>query len=235
MEKTTGGAAGDDPSKESHPTPSTPLSVAREYWVTMGGKGMFDFGAFYSRMADSLPINCRIAEVGIGDGVSAIYLAEALLNQGKNAFELVLVDNLDYGGYKQMQTILNHINRAKINDFVTFLPLDSLNASCEYPNGHFDFVFVDASHRYESTKADILLWYRKMKEGCLLAGHDYNSGHGAEVKKAVDEIIPGMYTRPQFEGSGVFEPEPCLQTERTTNAHGVWWVQKRFYLLLNLS
>ncbi len=53
---------------------------------------------------------------------------------------------------------------------------------------YFDIVFVDADHLYNSVKEDILTWIPHVKEGGMLAGHDYGGRHRG-VKKAVDEIF----------------------------------------------
>lgn len=149
---------------------------------------MFDFPDFYRRMVASVPDDAKLAEVGFANGASAIFLAETLLNADKE-FKLHLVDNLDYGGTEQLLTVVQNLCRAKVVDRCVVLPKDSLNAACAYPDQLFDLVFIDASHKYELTKADIRLWFQKVKHGGILAGHDYNIGEGAEVKQAVDELI----------------------------------------------
>ena len=39
----------------------------------------------------------------------------------------------------------------------------------------FDFIFIDADHRYSQVKRDIENYYPKVSPGGILAGHDYNS------------------------------------------------------------
>jgi predicted O-methyltransferase YrrM len=53
-----------------------------------------------------------------------------------------------------------------------------------------DMVFLDASHDYESVKADILAWMPLLRPGGVLCGHDYDPPHWMGIKQAVDELIP---------------------------------------------
>jgi predicted O-methyltransferase YrrM len=55
-----------------------------------------------------------------------------------------------------------------------------------------DFIFIDGDHRYETVKKDILLAMELLREGGVLAGHDYTHRDWPGVKKAVDEIFPNV-------------------------------------------
>jgi len=147
---------------------------------------MCDFHAFYERVAASLPSPCRVIEVGCADGHSAIFLAETLQRMGKK-FEMVMVENMDYGKEEQQNTLLINIVKSGLADKIRLIALDSLAASCKFPDHWAHFIFIDASHKYEQTKADIRLWYRKVQHDFYLAGHDYNA---PEVHSAVSELIP---------------------------------------------
>lgn len=164
---------------------------------------MFDFREYYDRVAEQLPYDTKIAEVGVGDGASAIYLAEKLHSLNKS-FHLRMIDNLDYGKTDQLKTIMDNVRGSGLSDYIEIVPIDSLNASLKYPDNYFDFVFIDSGHTYELTKAEIRLWIRKVKDGGILAGHDYE-GH-AEVKQAVDEtVLYGLYYCSTEKGYGVWE------------------------------
>ena len=69
-----------------------------------------------------------------------------------------------------------------------------------FPDGYFDFIYIDADHTYEAVKKDIHAWYRLLKIGGYMGGHDYGFPEVAVkhngVKKAVDEIFsfyPSIY------------------------------------------
>jgi predicted O-methyltransferase YrrM len=53
-----------------------------------------------------------------------------------------------------------------------------------------DLIFLDASHDYDSVKADILAWTPLLAEGGILCGHDYDPPNWMGVKQAVDECVP---------------------------------------------
>jgi predicted O-methyltransferase YrrM len=52
------------------------------------------------------------------------------------------------------------------------------------PDASLDFVLIDADHRYEGCKRDILLWRSKIRPGGLLMGHDIQE---PGVRKATSE------------------------------------------------
>ena len=66
----------------------------------------------------------------------------------------------------------------------------SLEAAASFPEGYFDFVFIDADHSYEGCRDDIAAWKGKVKPGGWLCGHDYKTKPGRHigVMRAVDEF-----------------------------------------------
>lgn len=69
-------------------------------------------------------------------------------------------------------------------------------AALDAKGRRFDFVFIDADHRYESVAADIQAWRPLIIPGGLLAGHDYKETWPGVVQ-AVDELVPGVKTGPK--------------------------------------
>ena len=58
----------------------------------------------------------------------------------------------------------------------------------------FDFIFIDADHRYDAVLDDIKLAFKYIKRGGVIAGHDYGRSDWPGVKRAVDELFPNVET-----------------------------------------
>lgn len=69
----------------------------------------------------------------------------------------------------------------------------SIEACEQFDRNSLDFVYIDANHAYEFIKDDIEHWFKKVKIGGMLAGHDYLDGQKPQgnfgVKSAVDEFV----------------------------------------------
>lgn len=60
----------------------------------------------------------------------------------------------------------------------TFIEEYSNEAAENFTDGMLDFVYLDANHSEPYISEDIKLWWPKLKEGGILAGHDYaNTKH----------------------------------------------------------
>lgn len=104
-----------------------------------------------------------------------------------------------------------------------------------------DFVYIDANHTYNCVKSDIEDWYKKIKIGGVLSGHDYinkldcfnkenyNNGH---------KNFPIYLSAPGVESTyaGMFGVNPAV--DEFCESHGyklnitdeflaTWWIIKR--------
>lgn len=190
---------------------------------------MFDFRQFYDRIAEQMPDNCKVAEIGVADGESALYLAWKLNQLGKN-FTLYMVDNLDYGGYIQLCKIYENIIASGLGGNIKVVPKDSIEASKDFNDGELDFLFLDSSHEYQETKDSIKAWYPKIKDEGIFSGHDFHLYEG--VRHAVGELIPTHFKRTDIPDRE-FDYEQVLHIEQTEKNYGLFWMRKQWYLSLN--
>ena len=75
-----------------------------------------------------------------------------------------------------------------------------------------DFVYIDGNHKYEFIVEDIENYYKLLKPGGWLAGHDYcfRAKTPIDVKRAVDEFV--LKTNLELHTSDGEFPD--------------WWIQK---------
>jgi predicted O-methyltransferase YrrM len=154
----------------------------------------FDYQDVYRRIVDVVPDGGKIIEIGAWKGASTSYLAveaqhkklridviDTWVGSDEHKEMSEVKDNLLFGAFvDNLRPVINYINPIRI---------DSLTASKMYEDESVDAIFIDADHKYESVKADILSWLPKIKKAGILAGHDYAWTHSGVIQ-AVDELIP---------------------------------------------
>ena len=57
--------------------------------------------------------------------------------------------------------------------FSGYLPLFAFRAVTRFEDNSIDFVYVDARHDYKGVLEDLRLYWPKVRQGGILAGHDY--------------------------------------------------------------
>lgn len=88
-------------------------------------------------------------------------------------------------------------------DRVTQIRLDSVEAA-EQINEPLDFVYIDGDHSYEGIRADLEAWFPLIREGGIIAGHDYGQPAFPGVKAAADHFFKRFGLAVTHEGKGVW-------------------------------
>ena len=155
--------------------------------------GWFCFDNIYREVVRRYPSGSHFVEIGSWLGKSASYMAVEILNSKKD-IKFDCVDTWEYWDdqgetHLAFGNLYSHfLNNIKpVEDVINPIKLLSVEAAELYENESLDFIFLDASHDYESVKEDLNVWYPKLKKTGIIAGHDYTSHPG--VKKAVDEFF----------------------------------------------
>jgi predicted O-methyltransferase YrrM len=132
----------------------------------------------------------NIAEIGVFKGRGTAMWNVELINNNIE-YDYYAIDHF-LGSDEHNKNVDYHSitvnNLEKIKDKIKIIRNDSISESKNYDDEFFDIVYIDASHDYESVKADILAWLPKVKKGGVLCGDDYVP-EWPSVKKAVNELL----------------------------------------------
>jgi hypothetical protein len=152
--------------------------------------GWYDFKDIYMRAVMFARPNAKFVEVGGYCGRSSCHLASLIKNSNKT-ITLDVIDSFSDIAYASSRKTFEHFARlAGVDDIINLKTMDQLTAAASYEPRSLDFVFLDADHSYEGTKAAICAFMPKMKPGGSLGGHDMTPRFPGVIK-AVTELLPG--------------------------------------------
>lgn len=133
------------------------------------------------------------AEVGVQRGRNAW-----VMFQNIPGLELTLVDpyaNHPYNIRQWDQKIHDKFKKMafkRMNGYnVDWLYGFSEDMASKVKNESLDFVYIDGEHFYQFVMLDLILWYRKVRKGGIIAGHDYRkyaSKRRFKVMEAVNDF-----------------------------------------------
>lgn len=155
-------------------------------------EGWFDSRdvALYEEMVLSAKDEAFFVEIGCFKGRSTVAMCELIQKYNKQ-INFFAVDHFKGSWEHQDDPTLKDLfktflkNTKEYNSYFMIIPQPSELAANIFDNNSLDFVYIDASHDYESVKQDLNLWYPKLKACGIIGGHDYEWGG---VKQAVDEF-----------------------------------------------
>ena len=147
---------------------------------------------------EKLPKNGVVCELGVWKGVNAKNIYE--ISTPKH---LYLIDTwysrTNPGDYKvrsvpEWERMYQNVVREFHNKNATVIRAESHEAATQFGDEFFDWVYIDAGHSFESCYADLWYWYRTVKKGGYICGHDYcetdfTIQKGFGVKRAVDQFL----------------------------------------------
>lgn len=77
--------------------------------------------------------------------------------------------------YEKTKTLLSKYNCVEIiKEF-------SIKASADITNDSLDFVYIDGMHTFDAVILDLIVWIPKVRQGGIIAGHDYSVYHQSGV------------------------------------------------------
>ena len=169
----------------------------KHYYETIG-ENWFSYADFYKETIAGISNNSKIVEIGCWKGRSTCCLGVEIINS-KKEIKLFCVDNWTYTPSTEQpvssQEVFNDVHKQFLEnikpfrDIVTVIKKTSSDASKDIENNSIDFIFIDASHKYEDVKNDINCWLPKLSKNGIISGHDYFTYVHPGVKMAVDEVL----------------------------------------------
>lgn len=164
-----------------------------EHYYQNIGEDWFTFPNLYKEMVQRFD-NAHFVEVGCWKGRSVCYLAVEIINANKN-IKVDCVDIFEYSnnqsdiGADKYENIYAQLldNIKPVRHIVNPIKGESYIVSKFYPFKSLDFIFIDAAHDYDNVLKDIMSWFGRLKNGGIIAGHDYESSDG--VRSAVNDFF----------------------------------------------
>jgi hypothetical protein len=145
------------------------------------------------------------AEIGVRRGGYSM-----LLCQKNPSLELACIDPwAPYGGWtKERQDKIYRYAVRRLSKYNTkIIKKMSMDALSDFENKTLDFVYIDGNHGFNYCCPDIIFWAQKVKEGGIIACHDYYPFRGGGVVRAVDSYtycnhILALYTTKEWGRGG---------------------------------
>ena len=130
-----------------------------------------------------LPPDLTCTEIGVAEGKNAKFMAETLSPKA-----LHLIDPWAHQDDPAYTSDINNVSDGegelryefvqmmfKDNPAVTIHRGFSTEVAQTFPDGHFDFIYIDARHDYQAVLEDLETWEKKLSPNGILAGDDYFS------------------------------------------------------------
>jgi len=138
----------------------------------------------------------KVIEIGTYEGYNARSILKEL-----NIFKFYIVD--PYKEYEDYLDLEPHQNQKRLNKvfnyakkllekykyIIQWVKKLSDDAIDMFEDNSIDFIYIDGNHKYEYVKRDIENYWKKVKQGGILAGHDITiAKDNYGVARAVEEF-----------------------------------------------
>ncbi len=123
-----------------------------------------------------------------------LHLVDPWRFRGEDDYSSALYGGQATGGQADVESIyqgvLTRFSKEISDGIVVINRMTSEEAVGLFEDDSLDWVYIDGDHHYAAVKADLQLWYPKVRPGGVLAGDDMHTGGwwGDGVARAVAEF-----------------------------------------------
>ena len=101
-------------------------------------------------------------------------------------------------------------------DRCNILKMSSIEAAKRFQDRELDFVYIDANHSFYGCSTDLEWWWCKVKQGGIVAGHDYHNEKREWGQCGVKEAVENFHRKHKF---------PIDSINVINEADPTWWVR----------
>ena len=163
--------------------------------------GWFNYSETYDIIADQIPEDGKIVEIGSFYGRSTSYLATTLFNSGKENVKIYAVDTFE-GSSEHANLDLPKDFLPEFRENLKFFIGREMVIPCQgrsddpkilerFEEATIDYIMVDGAHEYEPVLDDMENWWPKLKLEGVMFGDDFQL---ESVSQAVRQMMVKLKT-----------------------------------------
>ncbi len=138
-----------------------------------------------SELIDKFPKDATVAEVGVAEGD----FSDEILQISKPQ-KFILIDPWDSRRYgEKLLTNIKSKFSKEINEKTIEIKRGySTVELAKFPDGYFDWIYIDANHSFENVMDDLEIASQKVKKNGIISGHDYTRWSGVQRFGVVEAV-----------------------------------------------
>lgn len=129
-------------------------------------------------LLNRLPTGGVCAEIGVDQGD---FTAEIFATSQPKCLHLIDMWGTRRYSQRKFERVTTRFDDRIADGSVIVHRKSSLDAAVEFDDNTFDWVYIDTTHAYELTAAELRAYAPKVKPGGFIAGHDYAMGNWSKV------------------------------------------------------
>lgn len=115
-----------------------------------------------------------VAEIGVDEGKFSRLIHQIVQPEKLHLIDMWGTNRFHDGKFQDVQSFF--ANEIECQEIEIHKKL-STEATQDFADRYFDWIYIDTDHSYETTRDELRLYAPKVKDGGIIAGHDYVKGN----------------------------------------------------------